>query len=104
MEFKKYNYREIVEAVQYKEGMEDGFNVRWARKADVDKFKAGKSESYPTSGFGYGNDDDVEIKVPYVLSGNHQILVGNNYMIIKKADGSFHSMEKDTFDNRYKLH
>lgn len=39
MEFKTYKSKESVEAVEYQEGMEDGFNVRYADKEDYEMWE-----------------------------------------------------------------
>lgn len=91
--FEKFRKKEIIEAVEYKEGMEDGFVTRYGQK--------NKDGSYSTWMFP-SSDSDIVIQVPYIKVGKeNKVLVGNGHTVMKMSDGTLMSMPTKEFKKLY---
>lgn len=97
----KFNkYVQVVEAVEFEDGMEDGSYTRYSSREEDEKFEAGEIDSISTWGI-KNEDDDVEHKVPYIIDQDgRELLCGINYMIVK-IDGKMRAVPKVEFDKIY---
>lgn len=78
-----YRSRKTVEAYEFKDGMEDGFQTRY-----YDPNNLGPDGLMHAWGFG-GPDDSASIEVPYVKcpKTGRSVLAGKGYMMVMEDRG-----------------
>ena len=89
--FVKKNFN--IQAVPYKEGMEDGFDIRYGIP-DGDGI-------YHTYTIPSGRASEKKIKVPYILNNENKILLGEQYHLVLYPDGTISNMHSEDFKKEY---
>lgn len=80
----------VIDAEQYKEGMEDGFDIRYA------------SESTPHITWGIPSDGEViEVKVPYIQTLEGKMYINAGDWIITGIKGERYPCKPDIFEATY---
>jgi len=88
--FKKYVKEIFVEAVEYYEGLETGFDIRYYDDEDVEE-----DGTIHTSGLIVKKH---KIKVPFFKGkGQCRVLLGEGYYLIRNSKGIYSKMYKDKF-------
>jgi hypothetical protein len=103
MNFKKFISREVVEAFEWTDDVEpDGHVIRYATKENVDAYNIGEDSDIHTSMISY-KEDDIEIKVPYIIYNGVKVLGGNGNVMVKTNDGKqLYAMPIDSFKQKYR--
>ncbi len=89
----KYRKKPIViEAEQYKEGMEDGFEERYI------------DHNHPNQTFGIqASEKDTSIQVPYINTLEGKLLITNGDWVITGIQGERYPIKTDIFEETYEL-
>lgn len=90
IKFESYNKQ--IEAVPYTKGMEDGHVIRYAIEEEYEAWERGKRDSFGTYGL---LESKYPIEVPYIVSNNVQILLGEKYWLVKENNNLYGLSDKD---------
>jgi len=82
----------VIEAELYKEGVEDGFEVRYTHQLNP-----GQSYGIQTS------EEDVAVHVPYIYTLEGRLLISNGDWIITGVKGERYPIKPDIFEDTYEL-
>ena len=82
----------VIEAEQYKEGMEDGFEERYI------------DHNYPNQTFGIqASVKDTAVQVPYIKTLEGKLLITKGDWIITGIPGERYPIKPDIFEETYEL-
>ena len=82
----------VIEAEQYKEGMEDGFEERYI------------DHNHPNRTFGIKvSEKDTPIQVPYINTLEGKLLITNGDWVITGIQGERYPIKTDIFEETYEL-